>query len=188
MSMNSATPTGVSPPARQGRSAVLLSLLFVVVAALLFTLVYISLPQNHEFTALLVIGVLALLFALGCYLAEAVSRDPTAQRSLAWAFLAMGFATLFLSVGLGPTYNVESIPNMLIGLILLVILLAVCVGLIVWRARGVQQVARQEVARTAWRSEPPVSAFSYTTANAPSGPTGAPPASPGTGTPPARGP
>src|SRR5271170_4041042 len=125
MSMNSAAPTGASPPARQGWSAVLLSALFVIVAALLFTLLYLALPQNHEFGALLLIGVIALFFALGCYLAESASRDPAAQRSLAWAFLAMGFATLFLSVGLGPTYNVESVQNMLIGLILLVILLAV---------------------------------------------------------------
>src|SRR5208282_3649933 len=105
VSMNPSTPTGASPPARQGWSAGLLAGLFLVAAALLFALIYITVPQNHEFTALLLIGVVALLFALVCYLAESASRDPAAQRSLAWGFLAMGFATLFLSVGLGPTYN-----------------------------------------------------------------------------------
>jgi hypothetical protein len=186
--MNSAAPTRASPPARQGWSAALLAGLFLVAAALLFTLIYITVPQNHEFTALLLIGVVALFFALACYLAESASRDPAAQRSLAWGFLAMGFATLFLSVGLGPTYNVESVPSMLFGLLLLVILLAVSIALIFWRARSLQQVAHQEVAREAWRSESPVSAFSYASAHSPSVPTAAPPTSPGVGTPPTRGP
>ncbi len=153
----------------------MLTALFLVVAGLLFYGIYLALPQNHEFGALLLIGVLSLVFAIGCYLLESVSRDPTAQRSLAWAFLAMGFATLFLSVGLGPTYNVETFSNMLIGLILLVIFLAVTVALISWRMRAVSTTAHQQVARQAWRSEAPVSALSYSTANSPSVPTTVPP-------------
>jgi hypothetical protein len=186
--MTASAPTSTGPPSRQGWSAVLLTVMFLVVAGLLFTLIYIAVPQNHEFTALLLIGVFALIFAIGCYLAEAASRDPSAQRSLAWAFLAMGFATLFLSVGLGPTYGVESFTNMLLGLLVLIVLLAVTAALIAWRVRGAQAEAHQQVARAAWRSETPVSAFSYSTANAPSGPTTAPPTPPGSGAPPARGP
>jgi hypothetical protein len=186
--MSAATPTGSSPPARQGWNAGLLSGLFLLVAALLFYGIYLAVPQNHEFTALIYIGVLALLFAIACYLLESASRDPSAQRSLAWAFLAMGFATLFLTVGLGPTYNVESFGDFLLGLILLVILLAVTIALIAWRLRAVQQTAHQEVARAAWRHEAPVSAFSYSTANAPSVPTSAPPPPTGSGAPPSQGP
>jgi hypothetical protein len=185
--MNAATPTGAAPPARQGISAAVLGVLFLVVAALLFYVIYLALPPDHEFGALLLIGSIALLFALGCYLSESISRDPAAQRSLAWAFLAMGFATLFLSVGLGPTYGAESTFGMLIGLILLIVLLMVTVGLIVWRTRGVQSTARREVARKVWQSEAPVSAFSYSTANSPSVPTSSPPPSSGGGPPPSGG-
>jgi hypothetical protein len=186
--MNASTPTGGAPPARQGWNAGLLSGLFLVVAALLFYGIYLAFPQNHEFTALIYIGILALIFAIACYLLEAASRDPAAQRSLAWAFMAMGFATLFLSVGLGPTYNVESFGDMLLGLIVLVIILAVTIALIAGRIRGVQQTAHQEVARAAWRHEAPVSAFSYSAANSPSVPTSTPPPSPGTDMPPSPGP
>jgi hypothetical protein len=175
MTMSSPTPTAPAPSGRQGISAAILTALFLVVAALLFYGIYLALPQNHEFGALLLIGVLSLVFALGCYLLESASRDPAAQRSLAWAFLAMGFATLFLTVGLGPTYGVESFGGFLEGMIILVIFLAITVALISWRIRGVQAVAHQEVARAAWRSEAPVSALSYSTANAPSAPTTTPP-------------
>ncbi len=185
--MSSATPTGAGPVARQGISAIVLGVLFLVVAGLLFYAIYLAFPQNHEFGALLLIGSIALAFALGCYLSESVSRDPAAQRSLAWAFLGMGFATLFLSVGLGPTYGVESTLGMLTGLILLVILLMITIALIVWRTRGVTTTARQEVARKAWQAEAPKSAFSYTTANSPSVPTTSPPPATGTGNPPTGG-
>ena len=128
-------PTTPPPASRQGISAAVLTALFVIVAGLLFYAIYLAFPQNHEFTALLIIGSLALVFALGCYLAESISRDPMAQRSLAWAFLAMGFATLFLTVGLGPTYNVETTLGMLTGLIILIVLLMVTIALIAWRIR-----------------------------------------------------
>jgi len=165
----------------------LLTGLFVLVAALLFYGIYLVFPQNHEFTALLLIGSISLVFALGCYLSESISRDPTAQRSLAWAFLAMGFATLFLTVGLGPTYGVESTLNMIIGLIVLIVLLMITIALIAWRMRGVDQTAHREVARQAWQKEVPVSALSYSTANSPSVPTTVPPPPTGTGRPPSGG-
>lgn len=187
MSMNAATPTGGTASARQGLSAAVLTALLLAVAGLLFYGIYLALPQNHEFGALLLIGVLALVFALGSYLSESVSRDPAAQRSLAWAFVGMGFATLFLSVGLGPYYHVESQGNMILGLIVLVIVLAVTVALITWRLRAVDATAHQEVARRAWRGEDPVSALSYSTANSPSVPTAAPPPAAGNSHPPSGG-
>jgi hypothetical protein len=187
MSMNAATPTGSGPTARQGIGAGVLTALFLAGAALLFFVIYLAFPQNHEFGALLLIGSLALVFAVVCYLSESFSRDPAAQRSLAWAFLAMGFATLFLSVGLGPTYGVESVFGMLVGLLVLIVLLAIAVGLIIWRTRAVAATAHQEVARKAWRSEAPVSAFSYSTANSPSVPATSPPPAAGNGNPPSGG-
>jgi Zn-dependent protease with chaperone function len=187
MSMSAATPTSAGPPARQGIGALVLTVLFLVVAGLLFFAIYLALPQNHEFGALLLIGSLSLVFAIGCYLSESISRDPSAQRSLAWAFLAMGFATLFLSVGLGPSYGVESFFGMLIGLIFLVILLAITIALIVWRTRAVETTARREVARKVWQTEAPVSALSYSTANSPSMPTSTPPPASGNNLPPSGG-
>jgi hypothetical protein len=158
-------------------SALLLTVIFLVIAALVFYGVYIGLPANSHFGALLLIGVLALIIALLCYVAESFSRDPSAQRSLAWAFGAMGFATLFLTVGLGPTYNVESMTGQLVGLIVLAILLGITIALVGWRMRAVEQTVHQEAARASWRKETPASAFSYTTANAPAMPTTAPPPS-----------
>ncbi|MCI4365774.1 MAG: hypothetical protein L3K10_06940 [Thermoplasmata archaeon] len=186
--MHAANASGAAPPARQGISAAVLTAIFLVVAGLLFYGIYLALPQNHEFGALLLIGSLSLVFAIGCYLLESVSRDPTAQRSLAWAFLAMGFATLFLAVGLGPTYNVESAGGQLVGLILLAVFLGITVALISWRLRAVQASVHQEAARQSWRNETPVSAFSYSSANAPSVPSTAPAPSTGGDSPPPRGP
>jgi len=178
---NSAGAPGVP---RQGVSAAALSALFVLVAILLFTLVYLSFPANQHWGALLIIGSLALVFGLTCYLSQSFSRDPAAQRSLAWGFGGMGFATLFLSVGLGNYYGVESLTGMLVGLIILVILLAITVALGTWRARTVGAMAHRETARATWRKETPVSAFSYNTANSPSVPATAPPPSSPSATPP----
>jgi len=152
-----------------------LTALFVVVAALVFSALYLTLPSNQHFYALIAIGILALVFALGSYLAESFSRDPTAQRSLAWGFFGMGFAVLFLTVGLGPTYNVLNTVDQLWGLAVLVVVLMVAIALIAWRGRAVRATANQQVSRAAWRNETHPSAFSYATATAPSVPTTAPP-------------
>jgi hypothetical protein len=162
-----------------------LTALFLVVAALLFYVIYIALPAQQHFGALLLIGSLALVFAIVSYLAESLSRDPAAQRSLAWAFMAMGFATLFLSVGLGNYYGVESVGNMLIGLIVLVLLLIIAIAGIAWRMRTVAAETPRQAARAAWQAQAPVSALSYTTANSPTVPsTAPPPSSPGGPAPP----
>ncbi len=168
----------------------MLTVIFLVIAALVFALTYISFPANAHYSALLIIGILALIFALGSYLAESISRDPRAQRSLAWGFFGMGFAVLLLSIGLGPTYGVSSTSQALEGLIVVLAVLFVTVGLIAWRVRAVQATENQQVPRAAWRNEPAPSAFSYAAANSPSVPATAPP--PGTpppgGSPPSRSP
>ncbi|MGP8073230.1 MAG: hypothetical protein ACLPZM_08940 [Thermoplasmata archaeon] len=186
--MSTPGSSGTVPVPRQGWSAAFLSVLFLIVAALVFILVYVTYPANQHFGALLIIGSLALVFGLASYLAESASRDPSAQRSLAWGFGGMGFATLFLSVGLGNYYGVESFTGMLEGLIVLVILLAITAGAILWRTRTVSAIAHRETARAAWRQEAPVSAFSYTAANSPSVPSTAPPPSTPTGSSPPRSP
>jgi MFS family permease len=163
-------------PVREKWSGWLLTGLFLVAAALLFLLIYVALPAQQHYGALLLIGVVALVFSLGSYLAESFSRDPAAQRSLAWGFFGLGFAVLFLTIGLGPSYGLLSTTWMLLGLLLTVIALIVAVALIAWRGRAVRRTANRELPRQAWRNEPAPSAFSYAAANSPSVPEAAPPA------------
>ena len=172
--MSTGAPTMV--PVRDKWSGWLLTGLFLAAAVILFLLIYTVLPQNQHYLALLVIGVVALILAIGSYLAESFSREPTAQRSLAWGFFGLGFAVLFLTIGLGPTYGLLSTTYMLFGLLLTIVVLIVAVALIAWRGRAVRATANREVPRQAWRNEPAPSAFSYAAANSPSVPQAAPPA------------
>ncbi len=182
-------PSPQLQPVRDRWSGLVLTALFLVTAAVLFLLVYFALPGNQHFYALLLIGILALILCLGSYLAESFSRDPTAQRSLAWGFFGMGFAVLFLTIGLGPTYGVLSTTWMLLGLFLTLVVLIVAVALIAWRGRAVRATENQQVARQAWRQESAPSAFSYAAANSPSVPATAPPPAPAAPTsPPPRSP
>jgi MFS family permease len=170
--------TAASPalqPVREKWSGWVLTALFVVVAALVFAALYLTLPANSHYYALIAIGIVALVFALGSYLAESFSRDATAQRSLAWGFFGMGFAVLFLTIGLGQFYGVLSAVDQLWGLVVVVVVLMVAIALIAWRGRAVRATANIEVPRAAWRNETPPSAFSYSTATSPSVPTTAPP-------------
>lgn len=178
-------PSPALQPVRTRWSGPLLTVLFLVLAAVVFLLLYYAFPANSHYTALLLIGVVALIFALGCYLAESLSRDPSYQRSLAWGFFGMGFAVLFLTVGLGP-YYISSITTVdqLEGLVILLVVLIVTVALIAWRVRAVRATANVQVSRAAWRGESAPSAFSYAAANAPSVPTTAPPPTAPTSPPP----
>jgi hypothetical protein len=166
--------------------------MFLALAVVLFLLFYYAFPQNQHYTALLLIGIVSLIFALGCYLAESISRNPSYQRSLAWGFFGMGFAVLFLTVGLGPYYvpSVVSTVAALEGLVVLIVVLIVTVFLIGWRVRAVRATENQQVPRAAWRTETAPSAFSYAAATAPSVPTTSPPPPPSTTppTPPPRSP
>jgi type IV secretory pathway VirB3-like protein len=155
--------------------------LFLLVAALVFAAVYLTLTTDQHFWALITIGILSLIFAVGCFLMEAMSRDPSAQRSLAWGFFGMGFAVLLLTIGLGPTYGVLGTVWMLWGLVIVVAVLIVAIALIAWRGRALTATVNQQVSRGAWRNESAPSAFSYAAANSPSVPSTAPP-------PPASGP
>ncbi|MGA3021700.1 MAG: hypothetical protein ABSE66_02695 [Thermoplasmata archaeon] len=180
-------PTALQP-VRTRWSGPLLTALFLVLAVVIFLLLYEVFQANQHFTALLLIGIVSLILALGCYLAESLSRDPSYQRSLAWGFFGMGFAVLFLTVGLGQYYlgsSVISTNDQLVGLAILLIVLIVTVALIGWRVRAVRATENLQVPRTEWRNETAPSAFSYAAANSPSVPTAAsPPASPPPANPP----
>ncbi|MGB7124574.1 MAG: hypothetical protein WBE40_06965 [Thermoplasmata archaeon] len=178
------TPTSAAPPSRARWSGAVLTVLFLVIGVLLFYLIYVSLPQNQHFYGLIWIGIVALLIAIICYLAESLSRDPTAQRSLAWGFFGMGFAVLFLSIGLAPSYGISLGLWQAVGLLLTAIALAVSIALVAWRIRAVESTAQREGVREQWRERPAPSAFSYAAANSPSVPSSAPAASPPAGTPP----
>jgi hypothetical protein len=180
--------TPPNAPSRPKWNALVLTVIFLAIAVIVFYLVYLVLPQNQHFYGLLWIGILALILAIVCYLAESFSRDPTAQRSLAWGFFGMGFAVLFLSLGLAPSYGVALGVWQLVGLLVTAIALGISVALIFWRQRAVQGTASREAVREQWRERPAPSAFDYAAAHAPSVPsTAPPPPSPGTGTPPPGG-
>ncbi len=166
----------------------MITALFLVVAALAFAAIYLTITADRGFWALITIGIVALVFSLGAYLMESVSRQPTAQRSLAWGFFGMGFAVLILTVALGPSYGVLSTVWMLWGLVIVLAVLIVAVALIAWRVRSVRATENLQVARTAWRTEPTASAFSYAAANSPSVPATAPPPPASNSPPPPRSP
>jgi len=173
-------------PQPAGWGAWVLAVLFLVIAALVFAGLYLAFPQTNHWYGLLGIGIVALFFALGSYLAEAASREPTIQRSLAWGFFGMGFAVLLFTVGLGTMYGVTTLVGTLIGLIIVVVALFVSVGLMMWRIRSVARTRAREAPRDAWRREPSPSALTYATATSPSVPEVTPP--PAAGNPPPRSP
>lgn len=172
-------------PARWG--AGVLTALFVAIAALIFGAIYFALPQSNHYYALIAIGIVALFFALGSYLAEAASRQPTFQRALGWGFFGMGFTILIVSVALGPFYGILPTVTALVGLAVVLAALFITVGLMMWRVRAVARTAAREAPRGAWRSEPTPSALSYATATSPSVPLVTPPPPPAD-KPPPRGP
>ncbi|HYA69917.1 MAG TPA: hypothetical protein VEH28_00925 [Thermoplasmata archaeon] len=185
-------PSAAMKPVHSRWGGLVLSVLFLALAILVFLLLYLTFPADQHYTALLLIGIFSLVFAVGCYFMEAFSNDPTYQRSLAWGFFGMGFAVLFLTVGLGPYYvSAITVVEQLVGLLILAVALIVSVFLISWRIRAVRATENREPPRAAWRNEPAPSAFSYATAtspsvpqvnqmpsNPPSSPPGSPPRSP----------
>ena len=167
-----------------GWGAWVLAAIFLVIAVLIFAALYLLYPASNHWYALIGIGVIALVFSLGSYLAEAASRGPTIQRSLAWGFFGMGFAVLLITTAIGPMYSVLSVAGALIGLVVILAALFVTVGLMMWRVRSVARTAAREQPREAWREEPPKSALSYSTATSPSVPMVTPPPPPAQNTPP----
>jgi len=171
MATSQAAPRGTVA----GWGAWVLAALFLVVAALIFAAIYYTLTGFNHYFALIAIGIIALFFSLGSYLAEAASRDPTIQRALAWGFFGMGFADLIVTIALGPTYGVFGTVAALVALAITIAALFIAVGLMIWRVRAVARTQAREAPREAWRQEPTPSALSYATANSASVPVVTPP-------------
>jgi hypothetical protein len=176
-----ATSNPTAAPGGTRWSGAVLTALFLVMAALLFYVIYVISPQNQHFYGLIWIGILSLILATMSYLAESLSRDPAAQRSLAWGFFGMGFAVLFLTIGLAPSYNISLGVWQYVGLLLTLIALTISIALIAWRLRAVESTAQREAVREQWRERPAPSAFSYAAANSPNVPSTAPGPSTSTG-------
>jgi hypothetical protein len=147
--------------ARVRISAAVLTLILLVIAGLLFLGIFLALPAEQHFSALLFIGGLSLLFALLSYFAQGFAREPVVQRSLTWGFLGMGFATLFLTVSFAQNPEVAFFPWRFGGLILLMILLAGVIGFAAWRARTLGEEHSRLRSRQSWDSRPAPSAFDY---------------------------
>jgi hypothetical protein len=180
--------SGNAAPRSGSVSAGVLAGLFALVAALIFFGIYLVLPAQHHFWALIAIGIVSLFFGLFSYAARSLSRQASIQQGFAWGFAAFGLAVMFLSVLAFPMLYPNDSPLSQIGevvaLILLVLVLVVLVVGSRWRAGGEQSDARRDEARAAWQSRPPPSAFSYATAQ---NPASAPPTD-ASATPPTRSP
>lgn len=175
-----------SEPRPSRIAGLLVAAILLVAAAVLFVGIYLLFPANGHALALLVIGILGVVFAALAYLLESISREPSTQRALAWGFYAFGFAVLFLTLGLNPAAYL-SLSDQVVGLVVTLVVLAASVALIAWRYRSVAAEAPSESERAAWRASTPASAFDYSTAHAPSAPTSSPPPSSPPSPPPSTG-
>ena len=173
-----ATVAPTSPSKAAGWGAWILAGLFLVIAALIFGAIWFEFPSSGHWYGLVYIGVIGILFALGSYLAEAASREPMIQRSLAWGFFGFGFAVLLFTIGVGNLYGVLTLVWVLLGLVVVLAVLFITVGLMMWRVRSVAATAAREAPRQAWRNEPTPSALTYAAANSPSVPAVTPPPAP----------
>lgn len=142
------------------------ALILGVVAALLFLVLYVALPGNDHVGALLLIGVVALVFALVAYLGQAFSGAPAAARSISWGFAGLGFGLLFLTLGLAPASTIPFV-NRVVGLIVVLLVLAVAVAGAAWRARSRASDAQRATEHAAWASRAPVNALDYASAGPP---------------------
>ncbi len=165
-----ATPAQAPGSSGPKWSAWIIGGLLGVAAALLFFAIYVALPFAHHYYALLGIGILALVFSGGAYLAEAFSARPTAQRAVAWGFFGMGFAILFATIALGSMYGVLTLFGQLIALLVVVLALIVAVAFIGWRSRALAATQVRLAKRVAWQSTAPASALDYPAAHAPTVP------------------
>jgi hypothetical protein len=171
-----------SPAPARRISGTVFTAIMLIVAAVLFYLVYLLEAPTSPFWALLAIGALALVFALVAYLLEAAIAQPMLGRFISWAFLGMGFTVLFVTITLYPDATVSTTQRVYLVLGALA-LLAIAVLGFYWRSGVLPAEAARTVERQSWQARPTVSAFDHSTANAPAVPppssSGAPKAPPG---------
>ena len=137
-----------------GLAGSLILAILLVAAAILFFGIYLIFPGTGHAFALLLIGILGVVFAVVAYLMESVSRQPTLQRATAWGFYAFGFATVFLTLGVNPA-GWLNLTDQVVMLVVTLVILAGSVALIAWRYRTVAEVAPREAQRTAWQRTAP---------------------------------
>ena len=162
-----------APEATAGRVAgAVLVVLFLALAALVFVGIFLLVTTPHQFWALFAIGLVALVFAIGAYFAQAFAREPTLMRAVAYGFGAFGFGVLFLTTLLFPFLysGIISLSLEVDLLILLVLFAIVPVGFALMGARNRASEVRRAEARQQWRASTPPSAFSYAAAQPPAAP------------------
>ncbi len=173
-------------PAPMRIAASVLLVVLAVIAVLIFVGIYLIFPQDQHFNALILIGVLALVFALVAYLLESLSRDPIFQRALAWGFMGMGFAVLLLTLVFAPDPDGDvTFLTRLGGVVGVLIVLAITIVGILWRGRERASEGARRKKREAWEAQTPASAFSYSTIGTPTTPSSSsasePPSPPASG-------
>ncbi|MFI5415368.1 MAG: hypothetical protein ACHQ16_06885, partial [Candidatus Lutacidiplasmatales archaeon] len=131
--------------------------------ALLFSGIYLAIPQNGHFYALIAIGVLSLVFALAAYLAQAVAPDPMMPRALAWGFAGLGFFLLLGTVVVNPTSILGFLAQLLLLIVVLLFLALTLVGGY-WRYRSVALDKVRLERREGWQASAPRSALDYSAA------------------------
>jgi membrane-associated HD superfamily phosphohydrolase len=163
-----------SPLVARIAGAVLVAVL-AVAAALVFLLVY--LVVTPPVYALIVMGVVALVFAAITYIARSFTRDPGVARAASWGFIALGSALLVLTFAF-PDSTLSTVQRTQGEILSLIVVAIVAVG-VWWLTRANVAVEQREVARRDWDSRPPVNALSYTTAQPPPATSSSPPSVPG---------
>jgi hypothetical protein len=153
---------GTAPLARRISGAAFAGVMLVA-AGLVFYLEWLLGSPTSAFTALLGIGVLALVFALVAYVLQAMVQQPILARATSWGFLAMGFTVLFVTVGLYPDEAYSSTARLEYALLFLALLAISLLG-IYWRSGALAQEAQRGEARARWQAQPPTSAFDYAAA------------------------
>ncbi|HXQ93629.1 MAG TPA: hypothetical protein VN864_00445 [Thermoplasmata archaeon] len=169
--------TTAPPHARSRGFAIAILGIFVVVAALLFLAIYLALPGNQHFYALVTIGILALVFALGAYLAQAILPDPLVARSLSWGFAGLGFFLLLGTLVTNPASTLGALSQ-IFALIVVLLFLAAALAGAYWRSWTVASTKARVEQRAVFQSQPPRSALDYSTAQHEREVTQAPPSSP----------
>jgi hypothetical protein len=144
-------------------SGVLFGAVVVVLAAVLFFTIWLFESPSNPFNALLTIGTVALIFALVCYLLQALVSRPILARAASWGFLAMGFTVVFATVAIYPYASVGNLSRLYIGVAYLFVLAVALFGFY-WRAGELHAESRRKEHRQDWVAQPSASAFDYTAA------------------------
>lgn len=136
------------------------------VAILTFVVAWLALPGQNHYAALLLIGALALVYAIVSYFARALTSDPTPLRAASWGFYGLGAAVLLLAITADAPPG-TSIVVQLVGVIVVLIVLFVGFAGAAWRGRATASDRDRAQKQEAWRQQPAASAFSYSTATPP---------------------